>query len=82
MLPHGAVATPRLIFDAERGNVCLSPVYLGYCENMGTFAILLAFEHITVGGGKEEGLWSGAVTSNLCTDPQWGMRHENALIFT
>lgn len=82
MLPHSAVATPRLIFDAEQGNVCLAPVYLGYCENMGKFAILLAFAHITVGGGKEEGLRSGAVTSDLCTDLQWGMRHEGALIFT
>lgn len=55
MLPHSAVATPRLIFDAEQGNVCLAPVYLGYCENMGKFAILLAFAHITVGGGEGGG---------------------------
>lgn len=74
MLPHGAVATPRLIFDAERGNVCLVRVYLGYCENMGKFAILLAFLHITLGRGKEEGLQSRVLTFDLCTDPHWGIK--------
>lgn len=40
---HTFLQLQRLIFDAERGNVCSAAVYLGYCENTRKFAILLAF---------------------------------------
>lgn len=61
--------------------MCSAPVYLGYCENMGKFAILLAFPHDTADEGKREGVWSEVMTCDLYTHPRWGIKCEDAPMF-